>query len=61
MRVGMAMAVMSVARVIVAVPVCGFRRIAGRDRRSVSVLVHLEIFYALERRRAAARQACYAV
>jgi hypothetical protein len=55
-----AVAVM-VTEMIVPTLVYGFGRIAGRDRRSMNVLLHLEIFYAFERRPAAVRQACYAV
>ena len=61
MHVRMIVAVMRMADVLVAVLVRGFGRIAGLDRRSVRVLVHPEIFYAFERRRAAAPQSYYAV
>ena len=57
----MPVAVMRVAKMLVAVLVCGFRRIAGLDSRSVSLLAHPEIFYAFEGRRAAARRPYYAV
>jgi len=60
MRVGMSVAVMGMTKMPVAL-LRGFGRIAGLDSRSVRVLVHPEIFYAFEQRRAARPQAYYAV
>jgi hypothetical protein len=54
-------AVVGVTRVLVAMPVCGFGRIAGLNSRSVSLLLHPEIFYAFERQCAAPQGAYYAV
>ena len=61
MRVRMAAAMMDVPKMPMVMLVRGFGRIAGRDNRSVIVLVHLEIFYAFTGRRAAESQSYYAV
>ena len=61
MHVRMPVAMMDVPKMLMAVPVRGFGRIAGRDDRSVIVLMHLEIFYAFAVRRAAGSQSYYAV
>jgi hypothetical protein len=45
----------------VAVLVCGFGRIARLDSRTMSLLLHPQIFYAFERLRAAALCSYYAV
>ena len=57
---GMGMPVMRMTKMLVNVLRCGFTRIAGRYR-SVSLLLHPEIFYAFEKPRAAASQSYYAV
>jgi len=56
----MGMAMMRMPKMFVDMPVCGFGRIAPR-RWSVSLLLHLEIFYAFQKPRAAAPQSYYAV
>jgi hypothetical protein len=61
MRVRVTVAMMGMTEVLVSVLVRGFGRIARLDYRSVRVLIHPEIFYAFERRRAAAPQSYYAV
>ena len=61
MNVRVTVAVMRMTEMLVAVLVRGFGGIAWLDRRSVRVLVHPEIFYAFEQRRAAAPQSYYAV
>ena len=57
---GMGMAVMRMAKMLVNMRMCGLARIAARCR-SVSLLLHPEIFYAFETPRAAAPQSYYAV
>jgi hypothetical protein len=68
MRMAVAVSVVGMAKMRVAVLVRGFGGIAGRDNRSVSVLVHLQIvlvhlqiFYAFEEAGAAGLQSYYAV
>jgi hypothetical protein len=61
MRMTVAVSVVGMAKMRVAVLVRGFGGIAGWDNGSVSVLVHLQIFYAFEAAGAAGLQSYYAV